>query len=130
MRSTFADNSVTRDRIAGRECYVIAAGSRLVATILLNLNPRGCVWYERPHVAAVNQFAVLPAFQNRGLGKKLMAFAEGRARTAHAAELALDTSEGALDLIGWYEEQGYRLVGHTTWAGKTYRSVVLSKSLT
>lgn len=86
-------------------------------------------WYDLPHVAAVGQFGVLPAFQRRGGGNKLMAFVERRAIATGATEIALDTSDGAAHLIGWHGRLGYRLVGHAQWTGKTCRRVILSKSL-
>ncbi|MHB1205030.1 MAG: GNAT family N-acetyltransferase [Rhodospirillaceae bacterium] len=121
---------VTRSRIARGECYVARDENLLVGTILFRRQSRGHPWYEQPHVSTVGQFAVLPAFQRRGIGNKLMALAESRAVTAGATEIALDTSEGADHLIGWYGRLGYRPVGHAQWTGKTYRSVILSKSLT
>ena len=46
-----------------------------------------------------------------------------------AAELALDTSEGADHLIAWYERIGFRIVEYAQWKGKRYRSVIMSKTL-
>jgi predicted N-acetyltransferase YhbS len=122
-------DDVTRQRIADGECYLAMDGTRMVGTILFRRHPRGCAWYERPHVAAVHQFGVLPTAQRHGLGSQLMRLAETRAVETGAAEIALDTAEGALHLVDWYGRLGYRHVATEQWQGKTYRSVILSKSL-
>lgn len=120
----------TRRRIAGGECYVACEDGRLIGTIMFYRNSKGHhPWYSRPDVATVGQFAVAPAFQKRGIGARLMALAEDRAVATGAAEIALDTSEGATHLIAWYTRLGYRRVAHAQWTGKTYRSVILSKAL-
>ena len=123
---------VTRNRMEGGECYVATVDGRMVGTILFHAPSNldgGCPWYERPDVSTVHQFGVLPAFQNRGIGGKLLNFVEDRAKELGASEIALDTSEGASDLIAWYVRHGYREVAHAQWKGKTYRSVILSKML-
>ncbi len=121
---------VTRSRITGGECYVACEGDRLVGTIMFYRNSKGhCPWYSLPQVATVGQFGVHPAFQRSGVGRKLMTLVEGRAVATGAAEIALDTSEGATHLIDWYSRLGYRFVEHAQWTGKTYRSVILSKTL-
>lgn len=120
---------VTRQRIASGECYVAVDGSKLIGTIMFRRRPRGCAWYEQDHVAGVGQFAVHPDWQGQRIGLALMAIAEERARASGATELAVDTSEGAAHLIAWYTRLGYRPVDHAQWEGKTYRSVILSKTL-
>src|SRR5258706_9377743 len=61
--------NVTRDRIAGGECYVAQKDGRLVGTILFRdgRHSKGCAWFDRPYVSTFHQFGVLPAFQNQGI---------------------------------------------------------------
>jgi GNAT superfamily N-acetyltransferase len=120
---------VTRQRIAGGECYLAFDDGRLVGTILFRRQSRGCAWYDLPHVAAVHQFGVLPQAQRQGIGLQLMRLSEKRALETGAGELALDTSEGATHLVDWYKRLGYRRVAIEQWRGKTYRSLILSKQL-
>lgn len=120
---------VTWRRIANGECYVAVDGEMMVGTILFRRHPRGCSWYEQPHVGAIHQLAVRPDFQKCGVGTKLMRFVESRAIAAGASELALDTAEGADHLVGWYTRMGFRQVAIEQWPGKTYRSLILSKEL-
>lgn len=130
---TAADQSeeVTRLRIANGECHVAVDGLRLVGTLLFRPaeTAGGCAYYDRPGVSVMAQFAVLPSYQRSGIGTRLLAEAETRARATGAAEVALDTAEGASHLIRWYERKGFCVVDRVQWDGKTYRSVIMSKRL-
>ena len=122
---------VTMRRLEGGTCLVAEHEGRLAGTIAYK--PPGinsaCAHYTKPLVATIGQFAVLPALQGHGLGSRLLTAAEDLARNEGAAELALDTAEGAAQLIEWYQKRGYRFIEYAQWEGKTYRSVILSKPL-
>jgi hypothetical protein len=45
------------------------------------------------------------------------------------AVLAIDTAEPAEHLIAYYRRRGFTLTDRVRWRGKTYESVVLTKSL-
>jgi GNAT superfamily N-acetyltransferase len=121
----------TRKRIARGDCIVALEAGDLVGTIMFYSPARssGCPWYERANTATIGQFAVLPSQQGKGIGTLLLHEAERLTVKHGAEELALDTSEGAHHLIGWYEREGFRFVEYAKWKGKTYRSVVMSKSV-
>ena len=123
---------VTRKRVSRGDCLVAVDGPRMLGTAMFHAPGRsqGCTCYERPDVATIGQFGVLPVEQGRGIGTMLLRETERRALVSGAAQLALDTSEGADHLIAWYERQGFRFVEHAQWKGKTYRSVIMSKVLT
>ena len=122
---------ITRKRIAHGRCLVAVEGNTITGTVTLYSpgTSKGCSCYERADVAVIGQFGVLPDAQARGVGNLLLDEAERRASLAGAAELALDTSEGADHLIAWYERHAFRFVEHAQWEGKTYRSVIMSKPL-
>ena len=122
---------VTRSRIARGLCLVAVDGRALVGTIMFHPPGRsaGCPCYERTDVATIGQFGVLPGRQGTGTGTRLLREAERLAIASGAAELALDTSEGASHLVAWYEREGFRFVEHAQWEGKTYRSVIMSKQV-
>ena len=122
---------MTRERIARGLCLVAVDGGKLVGTIMFLAPGRsaGCSCYERPDVATIGQFGVLPDRQGTGTGTRLLREAERLAVASGAAELALDTSEGADHLVAWYEREGFRLIEHVQWEGKTYRSVIMSKQV-
>jgi ribosomal protein S18 acetylase RimI-like enzyme len=59
-------------------------------------------------VLLVENIAVRPDRQGRGLGRRLMAFAEFRARSLGLQALRLYTNEKMTSNIGLYESLGYR----------------------
>jgi ribosomal protein S18 acetylase RimI-like enzyme len=59
-------------------------------------------------VLLVENVAVRPDRQGRGLGRRLMAFAEFRARSLGLTALRLYTNEKMTSNIGLYESLGYR----------------------
>lgn len=88
-----------------------------------------CQYYTKTGVYSFGQFAIDPDFQGYGLGSRIMNALESRAKELGAIELALDTSENALDLIEMYKKRGYKHVDYTKWQVTNYRSVILSKML-
>jgi len=123
---------VTRRRIAGRECYVVVHGGELVGTAVLSppeLPAAHHEFYNRTDVSLLSQLAIEPRFQRRGWGSQLMSHLEARAQALGAAQIAVDTSEGATHLIELYERRGYRFVCHAQWSHANFRSVILSKRL-
>lgn len=129
--ATYQDETVTRERIAGGECYVAELNGEIVGTILLR--PPGTStaegWYSRPGVAAFGQFGVEPSLQGDGIGSALLNHVESRARELGAVELALDTAKPATHLIELYQRKGFRIVDEIQWDVTNYRSVVMSKRL-
>ena len=120
---------VTARRIRGGNCFVVAAESRLIGTIVAQptYGHSECEYFTRPGVAAAHQFAVDPDHQGSGIGRVLLQRAEQWAMESGFSELAMDTAEQATHLIDLYTRRGYRRVGWVQWSGKAYRSVVLSK---
>lgn len=121
----------TRQRASDGECYVAVDGGRIVATATFGLAETMTrpPEYARPGLAYFTQFAVEPALQGTGLGSRLLRHVEEQARARGATEIALDTAEGATHLVRYYASRGYVAIGHVARAGKTYRSVILSKRL-
>lgn len=123
--------SVTRERIEEGECWVIEEGDRIIATCILSypFPTNGNEYFSVDGHAYINQFAVDPEFQNRGIGGLLMDFLEKRARDEGAPDIGLDTAEKAKHLIDFYKRRGYTIVDKIQYYGKTYESVVMSKTL-
>ena len=125
------DDVVTRRRAERGTCLVAEIDGRIVGTLCVHgpdeRSPHAR--YREPGIAVLEQFAVEPSLQGRGVGNALMDEAEARARAQGAREAIGDTAEPAKHLIDWYLRRGYRVVGTTQWSGKVYRSVVLSKPL-
>lgn len=134
LNYTAVDQSTetTRERLSlGFAFVAIDPQDRLVGTVVFYRPQRstGSPWLERPEVANFGQLAVDPALQRRGIGSRLMDLVEEQARAVGAKEIALDTAEPAIHLIELYQRRGYRFIEHAPWRGKSYRSVIMSKSL-
>lgn len=129
FHATHQGVSVTRERCEAGECWVLTHGLRLIGTVTLKDAARtdGSPHLDRPDVASFGQLCVDPAWQGRGLASILMDVAESRAAETGAAELALDTSERATELIATYARRGYEFVEHAQWDVTNYRSVITSK---
>ena len=106
------DAETTKRRMAAGETIVAVVEGGLVGIITLRDAARtaGSPFYDRSDVALFGQFAVRPAYQHCGIGSSLISLVERRAEEKGVAELALDTSERAIDLIALYERKGYRFV--------------------
>jgi ribosomal protein S18 acetylase RimI-like enzyme len=121
----------TARRIREGECFLAFQGDQLVGCVILRTKskPGMPAWYQNPGVASFGRLAVRPDFRNQGIATALIRYIETKARQSGYSELALDTSEGSRELIGFYERLGYRKVSHHHWSRTPFRSVVLSKSL-
>lgn len=125
------DSATTLRRIQSGFAFVAVAGDTLVGTVTVYSEPSdsACDYYRRPGVARFGQFAVEPAQQGTGLGRRLLDCAEQYAASQGCAEIALDTAEGADALIRLYERWGYAIVGRVDWDTTNYVSVVMAKRL-
>jgi len=124
------DDDKTRERVLCGETIVAVIDGRIVGTI--TVRPPGDYddpYYARADVASLEQLAVDPDYQGRGIGRKLMDEAECVARSWGMKELAADTSNRAAELVTMYAHRGYRLVGELGRDIVNYRSVLFSKTL-
>lgn len=140
LNFTAVDQSVatTRERLNGAQAFVAEQGGRLVGTVAVSgpkplasryLGDPAPALYVEPDVALIAQLAVHPECRGQGLAERLLDAAEDWARRQGYRRAALDTAEPADDLRRRYERRGYAVVGQVQWAGKRYRSVLMSKNL-
>ena len=88
-----------RELIAlGRVSVVEAVGGQLVGAIVL---------VEKPDHLLIENVAVDPESQGRGIGRALLEFAEREARARGLAELRLYTHERMTENIAYYPRRGY-----------------------
>jgi len=129
--ASYQDAARTRKRVRNGHCLVGLLEGELIATIMYYppALAKGTPWYEQSHVAKFGQFAVNPLHRKRGFGDLLIRRVEEMAVLDGAAELALDTAEGAHHLIRYYSVRGYRFVDYVQWNETNYRSVLMSKRL-
>ena len=76
----------------------------------------GCVHVEQEgNICHIGMLAILPACQNQGMGKQLLAAAERWAIQHHAAQvLTMSVLSSRPELLAYYERRGYKLSGHVT----------------
>ena len=129
--ATYQSPKQTAERIANGTCLVGVSEGKMVATVCYYSprQTRGYPWYDREDVASFGQFTVEPVLQGCGVGSRLVEMVERMAVEHGAAELALDTAEGAGHLIRFYAKRGYRFIEHAQWKVTNYRSVIMSKRL-
>ncbi|WP_367324998.1 GNAT family N-acetyltransferase [Streptomyces sp. HUAS ZL42] len=89
--------------------------SRLLAVEREGVVVACCQLEHRGDHAYFGMFAVSPALQGAGLGKVIIAEAEGQAReTWGVSEMHMTVISVRDDLIAWYERRGYRRTGRMT----------------
>jgi ribosomal protein S18 acetylase RimI-like enzyme len=66
----------------------------------------------------IENVAVRPGLQRRGIGRRLLTFAEDRARSAGLPALRLYTNELMASNIALYESLGYRVTGRERIDGR------------
>ena len=133
LNCTCVDQTVdmTRGRIRLGDCFVAIRKNRVVGTITLHAADLASPvrWYREPKVASIHQLAVDPSYQGTGVGQALLRTAETWARSRQYLELALDTPEPAGHLHAYYDRRGFRLMDTVQLEGKSYHSVILSKTI-
>lgn len=139
LNYTAVDQTVamTRERVLGGQCWVLARGAQVVGTLTVNgpFDPqrhawaRATPWYFRTDVAHIHQFAIEPALRGQRLGERLFAACEAWARAQGHRAIALDTAVPAHHLRALYGRWGFADVDEVQWDGKHYRSVVMVKPL-
>lgn len=128
---------VTRKRAAEGQCFVAELLGKAVGTVTVS-GPydlegapwaQDVPWFRDRDTAHFHQFAVDPALQRRGVGRRLVAACERWAREQGYTRMALNTAQPAVELRGLYRRLGYAEVGQVQWQGKSYGSVILQKVL-
>lgn len=122
---------VTRQRTSTGECIVAEADGVLVGMILLNEQEEAAFppHFLKPGVAHFSLFAVDPAWQGRGVGRRLLDATEARARDLGFTELSLSMAEPDAALMDYYLRLGFRFVEHWQWPYTNYRSAILTKPI-
>lgn len=87
-----------------------------------------CVLEEQPDALLLDNVAVRPAAQGRGLGRQLIAFAEHEARSRGRRALRLYTNVKMAANIALYERLGFRETGRKR-AGALGTRVRMEKAL-
>ncbi|NNK87534.1 MAG: GNAT family N-acetyltransferase [Flavobacteriaceae bacterium] len=95
------------------ELYVLELDYKIIGcvtiTTLVDEAYKPVKWLTRnDNNIYIHRLAVLPEFQRRGYARKLMDFAEDRARTEKKRSIRLDTFSQNLRNQRFYEQRGYK----------------------
>ena len=94
--------------IAEHPVWVACLGARPVGVLVLMAEPEAMLIYS---------VAVDPAYQKRGLGRRLLAHAEAQARAAGYQRIRLYTNELMVENIALYQRLGYEETGREPVGG-------------
>jgi ribosomal protein S18 acetylase RimI-like enzyme len=97
---------------------VLSEGTKLVGVLVL---------IKQNHSLLVDNIAVHPDYQGRGLGRRLMALAEEEARRLGFIAVTLYTNEQMTENIDLYKKLGYTETARVTEQG--YHRVYMRKAL-
>jgi GNAT superfamily N-acetyltransferase len=129
---TYQTVTDTERRFRSGQGFVAESGGQLVGTITA-IPPRpdaDIPLYREPGTWHFCQYAVLPEFQRRGIGRRLHDVAESYAYSHGARTMALDTAAPAVKLVEMYARWGYVKVGEWDWRPHTnYLSVIMARSI-
>jgi len=92
------------------ECWIVDAAGGPEASLALQIEPRSFDLYS---------IAVDPGAQGSGLGRKLMLFAERRARERGYREISLFTNVKMVANRAFYRRLGYEETGRADYAGRS-----------
>lgn len=108
------ENLIDRKRV-----FVIEAADQIAGYVVLLPGDDGSL--------LLDNIAVAPEAQKRGLGRMLVNFAENMARKANLAAISLYTNEVMTENIAWYASLGYSVMDRRVEEG--YRRVYFKKML-
>ena len=66
--------------------------------------------YKEENILHINDIVVLPEYQNRGFGNRLMQYAKEKAMESDCSKLALGMVHDNVKLREWYEKEGFHTV--------------------
>jgi GNAT superfamily N-acetyltransferase len=129
------DVRTTRERAAAGRCWVAEQDDRLVGTMTVSLPPSAelralAPVADRPGTAWLNQLAVSPTIRGQGIARDLWRHGRRWAHAGGVTTIGLDTAAPATHLVRLYGSWGFAHAGTIRWPGKTYESVVMTRSLT
>lgn len=106
------------EAVQSGQAWVAEADGQVLGLIVLVVN-RGYLLVEN--------IAVQPSAQRRGIGARLLALAEDEARANGLGEIRLYTNEGMTENLAYYPRHGYRETRRAEEHG--FRRVFFSKTL-
>lgn len=124
---------VKKDLLRGA-AYGIRDGGRIVAAVVVDREMSDLYgpldWEDREGTpACILRLAVHPELQGRGLGRRLLAFAENEAREIGGTSIRLDVFSGNPGAVSLYGKNGYREVGRVRYPMRKLPFLCMEKRL-
>ncbi|MDE1947121.1 MAG: GNAT family N-acetyltransferase [Burkholderiales bacterium] len=129
--------ATTARRAAEGQCFVAESAGQIVGTVTV-CGPYSAAetqWASAPRefrerdTAHFHQFAVHPALQGQGLGRRLVACAERWALQHGYRHMVIEAAEPAEELCALYAHLGYAETARVAWPGLRHRSLIMRKAL-
>lgn len=105
-------------QVGSGNVWVLELDGELVGLVVL---------ISKPAYMLLDNVAVMPERQQSGLGSRLVAFAETKAKERGYAEVQLYTNEMMLENLAWYSRLGYREISRRYDSG--FSRVFMKKQL-
>ena len=103
-----------RTTLADMETLFVRPDLELFKCCLPNGDVVGFVSFQyRPDDLYLSLLSVSPECQDRGVGRKLLEFAETQARSLKKPAILITVVNIRTELISWYERRGYFITGNT-----------------
>ena len=80
-------------------------------------------------VSCIHRLAVHPEQQGRGLGKKLLLYAEGQAKSAGCTSVRIEVYSANAGALALYEKYGYERVGEVSYPMRKHAYIAMEKHL-
>ena len=129
------DVETTRQRVAEGVCWVVEHDGRVAASMTMSVPPPDDVRSLSEHAQESGtgwlcQVAVGPELRGRAVAKTLFDVACAWAVTHGITRIGLDTAAPAGHLVTMYASWGFEHVDDLRFPGKSYDSVVMTRSVT
>ena len=107
LDTKIGENIYEQMRGEGKALYVVVADGRVVGAFMLLLQ------HGDPSRCIVENVAVNPKYQRRGLGTRIIDFATERGRDARCREIVVSSGERRGGSSGFYESLGFERRGYS-----------------
>lgn len=112
-------------------CLIALDNKELVGVIIYKISEKqgARLWFYDTIYINWNLLAVHPKFKNRGIGNKLIASMEKKARENNVDSIIGSTAAPAKALVNWYSRIGYKKISYGSDITTNYYSIIFQKKI-
>jgi ribosomal protein S18 acetylase RimI-like enzyme len=119
--SNITDSWITGDMDKGVRYFILEADGLPVGAVT--------VGHARPDASFIGRLSVLPDYQGRGLGNKLLAFAIEKAAETGARYISVGVISDEQHLVDWYKRMGFTVNRRTVFEHFPFEVTMMRKEL-